>query len=489
MSLEVVNKDKHSNNINSSSDIVFTQDQASAIKGLTEFIGTPFDATNYIVGLAGAGGTGKTFIIKYVINNCKLSSSVIKCTSSTHKACRVFSQALGGRKVDTIQSTFGLRLNTKLEDFNPDNPQFDPAAKPKLNDIQILIVDEASMLPAKLVTYILKTCKDLQIKVIFVGDNYQLSPVNEKKSIAFTRCIYLYELKEIVRQGEDNPIINLLNMLRYDIEHNTYTFIEYMSKHVGEMEYNSNGEGYSIVNSSAFKNLIDICFKDEAYQKNIDMYRIVAYTNLKVNAWNGYIRNNIIDDCEKSIINKNDLLMSYETIVNEFNEAVINNSEEYIIYDMINYIDPDYGFKGFQIKFQLVHGGNITKPLFVIDHRDALTLRQYVEYRKELKTRAMQANGATRTKRWKEYYKFVENYLLATNLTVNGQVIPRTLDYGFAITSHKSQGSTYETVFVDSNDMIFDKMGRIYTDKQDMLRRLYVACSRAKSNLIICYGK
>lgn len=50
------------------------------------------------------------------------------------------------------------------------------------------------------------------------------------------------------------------------------------------------------------------------------------------------------------------------------------------------------------------------------------------------------------------------------------------------------QGSTYNTVFVDANDIIYNKNGTPYTDYEDMLRRLYVACSRASKNLIICYG-
>ena len=68
----------------------FTNDQQKAIDGIIDFIASPFNPAKYILGLIGAGGTGKTFITKYIINNCKYSNSVIKCTSSTHKACRVF---------------------------------------------------------------------------------------------------------------------------------------------------------------------------------------------------------------------------------------------------------------------------------------------------------------------------------------------------------------------------------------------------------------
>lgn len=50
------------------------------------------------------------------------------------------------------------------------------------------------------------------------------------------------------------------------------------------------------------------------------------------------------------------------------------------------------------------------------------------------------------------------------------------------------QGSTYTNVYVDINDMVFDKNNIIYSNMDDMLRRLYVGCSRAKSKLILCYG-
>lgn len=43
--------------------------------------------------------------------------------------------------------------------------------------------------------------------------------------------------------------------------------------------------------------------------------------------------------------------------------------------------------------------------------------------------------------------------------------------------------------FVDVNDMIYDKYGHPYTNRDEMLRRLYVACSRASNQLVLSYGK
>lgn len=51
------------------------------------------------------------------------------------------------------------------------------------------------------------------------------------------------------------------------------------------------------------------------------------------------------------------------------------------------------------------------------------------------------------------------------------------------------QGSTYDNVFVDVNDMIFTTTGATYADYEQMLRRLYVACSRARKELVLSFGR
>jgi exodeoxyribonuclease-5 len=483
--LTVVEKEKNNSNIS------FTKGQQNAIDGIIEFIAAPFDSKKYMIGLVGAGGVGKTFITNYIITHCKYAYSTIKCTSPTHKACRVFSSAIAGKTVDTIQSTFGLRLDLKLEDFDPSRPQFNPMASPKLENIRLLIIDEASMLPAKLVTFICNKCKENEIKILFIGDDHQLSPVNERKSIAFERCSEVYKLTEVVRQGATNPINGLLDLLRGDITRRTYDFINYISSRVGTNQYNELGEGFSIVSPVDFKSLIDRSFSNEEYTRNIDMYRIIGYTNNCITAWNNYIRNTIIRDSNKAIITKNDLIMSYSTIVNEFLEIVINNSEEYIINDIVDYVDEKYGFKGFLVRFQLVHGGRVTKPLFIIDHKHPQSIVAYHNTVSKLITDAKNSHSGTRTAKWKAYYDFRKKYLIAANITDRaGKLLySRDIDYGFAITSHKSQGSTYDNVFVDVNDMIYNKFGQPYCDQDDLLRRLYVACSRARKQLILCYGR
>lgn len=471
-------------------NVKFTKDQEIAVNNLIDFIGEAWNPLNYINSLCGAGGTGKTFVTKYVIDNCKFSNSVILCTAPTHKACRVLSNSIGGRKVETIQSTFGLRLDINIDNFDPNNPAFNPIGKDKLENIRLLIVDEASMLNFKLVKYIAQHCKSKEIKVLFLGDASQLPPVNETSSYAFKISSRIFYLNEIVRQGINNPVSKLLELLRYDIEHKgTWKFLEYIGKN--RQAYNEESAGYYVCRQSEFIDLVDTCFNDDEYTKNIDLCRVIAYTNNRVNQWNNHIRHKIIADADKSIITKNDLIMSYVTVVDDFNDIMINNSEEYVIHDMLDTVDKHYDFVGFLVKFQAIHGGDICRPLFVINHNDPFTFQMYHKVVNDLMTAAKSAVGNARSEKWKAYFKFKRKYLLAVNSydSMGREIIKRDLDYGFALTSHKSQGSTYKTVFVDVNDIIYDKHGHPYTNRDEMLRRLYVACSRASNNLVLSYGQ
>ena len=68
-------------------------------------------------------------------------------------------------------------------------------------------------------------------------------------------------------------------------------------------------------------------------------------------------------------------------------------------------------------------------------------------------------------KMWRDYWKFYESF--------------HFLRHGYAITSHRSQGSTYEKVFVDANDILRNR------NRGEAFRCLYVACTRARRELII----
>ena len=166
------------------------------------------------------------------------------------------------------------------------------------------------------------------MKIIYVGDDHQLAPVGENTSEAF-KYVKSYKLKQIVRQEEDNPIRPLLDMLRKDIDNRTYKFLNFIIKHPEGFDKDFT-KGYKVLNTQDFDNEVYKQFNDEAITRNTDFVRIIAYTNKAVGAWNKIVRNSIIKDANKSPITKNDLITSYVTIVDEYNDIIIRNSEDYI---------------------------------------------------------------------------------------------------------------------------------------------------------------
>ena len=421
----------------------FTNDQLKAYDELMKFIDSPFDSKDYKRALIGAAGTGKTYLVKALLLNSTLSYSLIGLSAPTHKACRVLGESIhiSGIKVNTIQSDLGLRLNFDIDKFDPNNPPFDPKGKIKIGNYKLYIVDEASMINSRLCIFLEKTCVSNKCKIIFIGDDSQLAPVGEKYSSAF-RNIKSYSLKQIVRQGEDNPVSYLLDLLRYDINHKTYKFLNYIQRF--KEQFNADyTKGYQVCDANTFNQTVYNNFNDEELTRNVDYAKVISYTNLNVSSWNKFIRNSIIADSDKSILTKNDLIISYVTIVNEFNDCVIKNSEEYIINDIQNFTDSRYdknGLKGFLVKFQAIHGGDITTPLFVIDHTDSYTVQRYVQINNSMIEAAKTARANIRNEKWKSYFAFKEYCLLMVNiLSPDGKIITsRSLDYGFALTSHKS---------------------------------------------------
>ena len=469
----------------------FTDDQKKAYFGLIEFINSSYNPNDYKRALIGAGGTGKSYLLKAVLQNCNINYSKIGLSAPSHKACRVLRNAISGTscKVNTIQSDFGFKPNYDLEKFDINNIQFSSYGRIKVEDYSLYIVDEASMISKDLLKYIERIMKQYRIKLVLCGDDHQLPAINEHECAAF-KAIQSFKLNKIVRQDEDNPIRELTNLLRSDIENNTFNFLNYIGRVSSKFD-STMTTGFVVCNSLTFRQEVLKQFSDESITRNTDYVKVISYTNKNVSAWNKFIRESIIKDANKSIITKNDLITSYTTIVDKFNDEIIRNSEDYIVKEIANYTHPQYNLKGFMVKFQAVFGGQITSPLFIIDHTDPYTMQMYCKLANELVQSARNARKDMRAKRWKEYYAFKESCLLLANIGIPGTdkiLYYRDLDYGFSISSHKSQGSTYNVSMVDVMDIVYDKYGRPYTDAKDINKRLYVAVSRAKEKVYLRYG-
>ena len=129
--------------------------------------------------ITGPGGTGKTFLIKELI---KQSSKKIQVCALT--GCAALLLQCNAR---TIHSWSGIKLaNGKIEDI-VDSVVNNKYLKSTWRSKQVLIIDEISMMSKKifnLLNIIAKTTRQNDkpfgnMQVVFLGDFYQLPPVNK----------------------------------------------------------------------------------------------------------------------------------------------------------------------------------------------------------------------------------------------------------------------------------------------------------------------
>lgn len=163
--------------------------------------------------VAGYAGTGKTTVMGMTARrliDSNRSISVAYC-APTGKAVSVLRGKLEGfgainskSKALTVHSLLyncrGRGKNNKLI--------FDKKSLKQINDWDLIVVDEASMVTDRM----FRDLKDLHIPLLFIGDPGQLPPINSGafKPISETELV----LKTIHRQALDNPIIKYANIVR-----------------------------------------------------------------------------------------------------------------------------------------------------------------------------------------------------------------------------------------------------------------------------------
>ena len=468
----------------------FTNGQEVGIERLTAWYNNPkeLDFT-----LSGRAGTGKTYMLKYFLD--EIVKQPVCVSAPTHKAVRQVERSTG-RKGKTLQSLHALRPNVNLEDFDLNNVKFDALGNPTMNNYKIIIIDECSMINEGLHELNMKRAKDLNVKILYVGDIMQLPPVNRNDSVSSVesptfKIKNYFELDEIVRQGIDNPLTYLLETIVNDIKTNGQYFITFLKNN--PYKINSQGEGYRVyTNHSDFLESAIQTFVNEKFSNDPDYARVAAWKNNTVQNYNMAIRNKLIplftgEGAEKELIDINDLLIGYKTIIDEFNETVIVNSEDYVI-DSIIPREAESGFKSYAVKIRPRHGGRAVN-VNIVDYRDK-SFMVYYEKIKSLYFKAKYAHYSDRSKRWKEYFEYKDMHLSIITFPIrSGEEIKgyvsKDIDYAFALTVHKLQGSTIENTFVDLNDMLFYSTGKFvqnssYDPNATMIRNklIYTALSR-----------
>jgi hypothetical protein len=435
--------------IPSGKTIVFNDQQWEAIQKIKQWL----KGSEVAYTLSGYAGTGKSSITGYIIQGHK---SVV-VSAPTHKA-KIVIERYTGQEAATIQSLLGLQPNTSLEEFDINNVQFDPIGKKRISEFRLVVVDEASMLNKDLYTMLKDEAKRYNTKLLFMGDNAQLPPINEYKSKVFTES-NISQLTKVERQSHDNPLMFLYDNIRSNIESGKDMF-----DHIDNtIEEHDGRKGVLFLNEEIFSNAIIEVFSSEHYAEDANYCKVLAYTNDRVKKWNKVVRDAIIGT-DKRVVEPGDVLMCYNTL-SKNGKGMLFNSADYKVLKIQEKSDSKE-IKTYYTTLQDIDTKTkVEVSILVPEYTNTEKFRTLIQ---EIRMKAKGATGKLRRGMWAQYYEMKSQYLLMEPV---GD-IAKDLDYGYACTVHKSQGSTYNNIFVDEDDIEGNKKN---TERNKLK---YVAFSR-----------
>lgn len=174
-------------------DICLSDMQKEAIKAVNN---------NNVCIITGGPGTGKTTIIKFIIDLYKQEGKKVVLCAPTGRAAKRMSEATG-KDATTIHRLLCLGKTEESISIEIVDKQIEPI------DADVIIIDEMSMVDTYIMNYILKGIY-LGTKLILVGDINQLpsvGPGNILKDIINSDVIETIELNQVFRQAAQSQII------------------------------------------------------------------------------------------------------------------------------------------------------------------------------------------------------------------------------------------------------------------------------------------
>lgn len=402
------------------------QQQSKLLIDLTNFMADDKSSIPFV--LSGQAGVGKTTCI---VTFAKLLLTVnpglkICLAGPTNKSVKVLKDST---KMDcdykTIYSILGLRMMA-----NGEFKELKDGGQCRIGDYDLVVVDEGSLLNTYILDYAEKKTKLSHTKIIYIGDKEQLPPVGELVSPIWTRYKINYELTEVMRH--QNSILTFVQSIRAN----------------PSPVFESTGSEVKIV-------------RDDVFMKAIAMYagkglfhngkaKAIAWRNITVEWLNDFIRKNFAKTNSDQKFVEGDRIVIKEPIVEgDVTLAATDDEGDILSVNIANHKKYP-NLLAWHLTVQLDSGEVIS--VYTIHEKSE---SMFEKLKEDLKTKKM----------WKEFWKLVEAF--------------HNISYAYALTAHRSQGSTFEYVFVDAGDILLNY------NVQERTKCLYVASSRASKQLVV----
>nr|DAK84496.1 MAG TPA: ATP dependent DNA helicase [Caudoviricetes sp.] len=408
--------------------------------------------------LSGYAGTGKTSLMEMIAKKGQKQNRPVMFCATTNKAAAVLNDRVSkaGFKASTLNKVFGINVEVdSSKSYNARN------LVNVLKDVDIMpgttiIIDEASMINEENYKILNDIAKKHRLKIIYVGDEAQLAPVNEDK------------ISKVFRNGE-GKVIRLTQVERTD---DNAILKEATAIRNGEplskvSSFNSKGEGVAYISpqhQEAINEVIDKYVK--GLKQNPNYFRILAYTNKAVTAYNNQARE----------------LLGYDSPIPHVGEPMTGyanwgyewRTKSYRFINSESYKVTQVG-RPTTVQTRLDNGTPVVMqavPITLEDSLGNIDTFNFMDIKNNAQNRQSAMVLANEKKRlWNEarraygreakaavYAKInaIDSFLFVNdNIEDNSHNLlqAKTIDFGYALTIHKSQGSTFTHVLMDDVDV------------------------------------
>ena len=417
------------------------------------------------VTLVGPPGAGKSFLLGKILDGVEYIAA-----APSWKAAAVLTESIG-QQVITVASLLGIKLNEKTGKFVADR---NPDSQNALKGVKLVVIDEVSMMSNDLIQLLFDKKAD-NCKVIFSGDLSQLPFVGAKPgevTKAFTE-FPVFELTEVMRQKKGSNIGPLLDVIRGAINGDNDLEIERESKN--DLRFHEEPRDF-----------LNEFIRD--YKDNPKGTRIMTYNNensanpFSVKTLNDMISNKLYG-LKTDVYHKGSQLMSYGSFdvknPKDHKKSLgrIFNSVDYTIVEVGRVRKSTKDIKAWIMDPRSGQSGEKTTPITI--EVQSLTLscniKQDEVFEVEVPTMTEAGYG--------KYHEIIKKAFTVSEFQFGYKLMEAfpNFRYAFAISCHKSQGSTYENAYVCTNN-VMEQPSVSFIDK---MKAIYVAASRPKNKLVI----
>ena len=440
------------------------EEQAIAFDKIKKFIKSDKPAFS----LTGPGGSGKSFLISTIIDWLEDTGIDYCLCAPTHKAKAVI-KYYSKRDATTLHKLLSLSPNLDIIELDFKDLLFKMGKDSGMIPYKGLVIcDEASMISDDLFRILLKKCSEFKSKILFISDKCQLKPVDSDRVSLVYDLKDSFNLTKIYRQSSESAIMPILETLR---EHQMLHF---------DTSTSESGSVFCESNFIEFFNLCKNGIKRAIDNHDIFESKILAFTNNRVSNYNEAIAKHIFGDSKHW--HKGEILMGCENLkINKYN---FWNSMDYLLVKDPKPIDIRIPYFMSLPAFELSlydTGNNETHNIKILDKNiDPSIFESLAAHIDSLRLQAIDALPKYRGIAWGKYYSVLDSFTTPVDLRFDGRLIrKKSFDRGYALTIHKSQGSSYNNVYVDMTDVMRNR------DPENLRQLQYVALSRTRGDTYI----